>query len=188
MATHRRGDAARVYFLLAQVLGPENTYKRLKGRGTGRAPISFPRKGKLRPGAGKRGTTSDSWLLGHELLCPPGAWHSKAVRRPGLDLSFAPDLLCNSLGPQRTHPGTEGGPLGSPAMPEVPGPAARLTTWCDGLRRCPRAGRSRRHGSRGTGPWARSPRSHPGRAPGGRSSPPGSPRRIPHPGKTGSGR
>lgn len=63
-----------------------------------------------------------------------------------------------------------------------------LTTWCDGLRRCLRAGRSRHRSSRGTGPWARSPPSHPGRALAGRSSPQGRPRRIPHPGERGSGR
>lgn len=63
-----------------------------------------------------------------------------------------------------------------------------LTTWCDGLRRCLRAGRSHHHSNRGTGPWARSLPSHPGRALVGRSSPPSRPRCIPRPGGTGSGR
>lgn len=63
-----------------------------------------------------------------------------------------------------------------------------LTTWYDGLRRCPRAGRSHHRSNKGTGPWAHSPPSHPGRALGDKSSPPDRPHCILHPGKRGSGR
>ena len=63
-----------------------------------------------------------------------------------------------------------------------------LTTWCDGLRRCLRAGRSHHHSNRGTGPWAHSLPCHPGTALGDRSSPPGRSHCIPHQGKRGSGR
>lgn len=159
-----------------------DTDKRLKGWGTGRAPVSCSRK---RP---------NTWSLAikiKESYCQPAVLVSCIVRESE-DLGTVPALLWLSVQLQTSHYCSEASAYSSVKWRTwgaiFLSLVLALTTWCDGLRRCLQAGRSHRHSNRGTGPWAHSLPSHPGRAPRDRSNPLGRARCIPHPGKRGSGR